>query len=297
MTREIFAVVLHFRTPEKTLTCLKSLLRESIQRCVLVDNSEDGGRSLESMRAGLDHFRELGMNILVEEPGRNLGFAAGVNLAMELICKQGSFDVLLLNSDARLLPGAADALSSAIGRGLAVAVPKTRDGETFDKSMPVIYYNRWFGILSSHPLPGSFLFASGACMLISADEASVCYWDEDFFFYGEDVVFCHALHEKGKKFQMVESAEIMHEGSGSSRSGSLFYEYHINRCHLLLAKKLAENRFDLVGMSMGRALWLPCRAVVRSVRFRSVVPLKGLGMAACDTLSGRRRSLTPPPSA
>lgn len=87
----------------------------------------------------------------------------------------------------------------------------------------------------------SLKYSSGCALLIDINKLPGSILDEDFFFYGEDVEL--ALRAKGLGLEATEchEAHIYHEGSGSARRGSLFYEYHINRGHWLLAKKLSNT--------------------------------------------------------
>ena len=49
---DIAAVVLNYRTPDKTLACLHSMVAEGLAWLVLVENSEDAGASLAAMQPG-----------------------------------------------------------------------------------------------------------------------------------------------------------------------------------------------------------------------------------------------------
>lgn len=293
MTETVWGVVLNFRTPEKTLRCIESLSTSGVPHCVLVDNSEDGGHSLLAMGEGLSQLRASGMDIRVIAPGKNLGFAAGVNRALALIQDAAPGDVLLINSDAVLLPGGLYGLKRSLGEGGGLAAPMhiTANGA---RHMPRGYYNRWIGILHSRRGWGGVEFVSGACLLISKEMAGSTRLDERFFFYGEDVYLCWQVRRRGGKIQVARDANVLHEGSGSSRNGSLFYEYHINRGHLLMPSLLAGGALQKVLQMAGRVVYLPARAMWRSLRFRSSLPLKGLLMAAADRCQERMRPLTPP---
>ncbi|MGY1521299.1 glycosyltransferase family 2 protein [Luteimonas sp. A482] len=290
---EVTAIVLNFRTPEKTLECLRSLAQETIRHVVLVENSEDGGVSLSTMRPGIEGLKGEGVGIDIVDEGRNLGFAAGVNRALGLIRDRQGGDVLLLNSDARLEPGALCGLREALRAGADAAAPLVVSS-TAGLSMPVSHYHRCLGILTKDRLRGSFPYITGACVLFAPGVARDGLFDEDFFFYGEDVMLGARMEREGKVCAVVSESRIVHEGAGSARNGSVFYEYHINRGHWLLALKLPTGRISLFLYLAGRLLFLPSRATVRSIRHGSLNPLKGFCMATSDLLSGIRRTLTPP---
>jgi GT2 family glycosyltransferase len=287
---ELAAVVLHFRTPGKTLDCLHSLAGEGIRRVVLVDNSEDGGASLQAMQAGLASLRKPGIAIDVLDEGRNLGFAAGVNLALAHVRRQGGADVLLVNSDARLLPGGLATLIAALRSG-ADAVAPMLVSPGGGKHSPVAYYQKHTAVMTRRALPGSLAYVTGACLLLSRAVAEPDLFDEDFFFYGEDVMLSAKFQAQGRRWAVPENAEVLHEGAGSARKGSLFYEYHINRGHLLLARKLSPStgRHSVV-----QVMFLLVRAMIRSIRSGSTVPIMGLRMAFLGRAEGQSVRPDPP---
>lgn len=290
---QVTAVVLNFRTPEKTIACLYSLLDNAVDRIVLVENSEDQGASLVAMRVELEELRSRGASIEVIDEGRNLGFSAGVNRALARILEKGGGDVLLLNSDARLATGAIPELVDAVRRGACIAAPMLTAGEGESRT-PCLHYQRYLALLTDKTLWGSFAYLTGACMLLSRSIAKPGLFDEQFFFYGEDVMLGADMDRRGLVCMVAPGSRVVHEGTGSARNGSLFYEYHINRGHWLLAVKLAHGRIGLAAGLIGRAVVLPLRALVRSARLRNLNPARGLWMATCDTMRGRLRTLTPP---
>jgi len=291
---DLTAVVLNFRTPDKTLACLQSLAAEGIVRIVLVENSQDGGATLAVMRSGLQMLDERGVQVDIVDEGRNLGFATGVNRALARVQARGATPVLLLNSDARLESGALALLKEALNTGADMAAPLIAV-PGHETRTPRFYYQKYLAMLTQHPVAGSFSYITGACMLLAADIAKPGLFDEDFFFYGEDVMLGADLAKRGKICVVVkdENSRVVHEGSGSARNGSLFYEYHINRGHWLLAHKLGKGNLGYTWMLVGRALMLTLRAFVRSVRFGSATPLCAYWMATMDVRAGRCRDLMP----
>lgn len=100
----------------------------------------------------------------------------------------------------------------------------------------------------------------------------------------------------GCRSVVAETARAVHEGSGSSRNGSLFYEYHINRGHLLLARKLPKSAAGRFMSVLGRCGFLPLRALARVLRSGESVPLHGLSRAWISVAKGEVESLTSPPA-
>lgn len=289
----VVGLILHFRTPEKTLSCLQSLLSEGIRDVVVVDNSEDGGRSADCMRQSLTELEGRGMQTTMLQPGRNLGFAAGVNLALQEIQKKRVAHLLLINSDAVLLPDSLAEMLRRIGDLVCVA-PESRASSTAAAVSPLVYYQKMLALYLPRPFIGALRYPSGTCLLLRGDQLRSDFFDDDFFFYGEDVMLGHNLANRGAEFRECASASIIHAASSSAKNGSLFYEYHMVRAHWLLALKLASNRFERVLFLIARCTTLPARAVLRCMRELSTVPLRGFLMATTDVLRGRARTLTPP---
>lgn len=288
------ALVLHFRDHRRTRICIDSLLPEGIRNVLVVDNSADYGASWLRLANHLERWSEAGLAVTVERPGPNLGFSAGVNWGLACIARRdGEVCVLLLNSDAVLRPGAHRALRKAInGRPPAVASACMigRDGT----ATPFAYYQRFLGLLSRQPIPGAYRYLSACCMLIHPALAQIDLFDEAFFFYGEDIELGWRMSKMGIDQIAVAQAKVDHEGSASSRNGSLFYEYHINRGHWLLADKLSCSKTTYVCAILGRTISLPIRSFIRSVRLGNLVPVKAMLMAMLDAAFGRMQILTEP---
>lgn len=297
MARQVpgtIALVLHFRDAVRTSRCLASLERERIPRVMLVDNSGDGGASLGSLLARAAESCP-GLAIDVLDPGVNLGFSAGVNRGLERIRElHGEACVLLLNSDADLRPGAHEAMRDGIRGGLELASAwmMGKDGSRLGWA----YYQPFAAILSVREWPGAFRYQSACCMLLAPALAARPLLDECFFFYGEDIELGWRLSRAGIAHGVVDGAAVDHEGSAASRNGSLFYEYHMVRAHLLLPGRLARPGPARLAMHLARWISLPLRCMVRSVRLRSMTPWRGLLLAWSDVVAGRARSLVPPPA-
>lgn len=290
----VVGLMLHFRTVTSSTECLQSLLADGVRAVIVVDNSEDGGRSLRRLRDAVEPLLAEGLELDVVEPGRNLGFAAGVNAGLARArARFGPAEVLLVNSDATLDRGAVSALQRSIGRGAGLATPVllSPDGARHG----VAYYHRFTGMILRRPRFGCIRHLSGCCLLISRSLAASDLLNESFFFYGEDAFLGWRMSQEGVACVVAEDAIAHHAGSGSSRRGSYFYEYHMARAHLELGRQLATGPFDHAWLLLGRGAFLPLRAVWRMLRQRSLAPLLGLARASIDQAAGTRRSLTPPP--
>jgi GT2 family glycosyltransferase len=99
--------------------------------------------------------------------------------------------------------------------------------------------------------------------------------------YGEDVLLGWRLG--AARMVHVPQVLVWHEGSASSRNGSVFYELHVAAGHWRLAHKLGNNPADSALLLAGRCISLSARALIRAVRLRSLIPVlaffKGLRLA------------------
>ena len=290
----VVGLVLHFRTPERTLACLHSLADEGIGKAFLVDNSEDEGRSVKAMVAGFAQLETVGLQVDVLQPQRNLGFGAGVAAGIRHLLRTQRTHLLLINSDAMLERGALLRMLELLPLH-GVIVPRLTPRSGRQGYSAFMYYQRLTALLILRaPRDGSVAIPSGCCLLIRQDQVRPDLFDTDFFFYGEDIMLGFDLARRGVRVADCTEATVIHAGSASAKNGSMFYEYHMARAHWLLASKLANNGFERGLFMAGRCLTLPLRACVRSVRGRSLTPWRGLFAATVDVLRGRCRSFTPP---
>lgn len=290
---ETVALILHFRDYARTRKCLDSLLSENVRQALIVDNSEDAGASLALLSEDIHNWSSAGLKIAVERPKSNLGFSAGVNLGLACIGRRNSKAcVLLLNNDATLVAGAHAALLKAI-ESKATAVASACMVHPSGTVTPFAHYHPLLALLSRRPIPGAYRYLSACCMLIPSALVEDHLFDEEFFFYGEDIELGWRLTALGIEQVPVPEAMVNHDGSASSRNGSMFYEYHINRAHWLLARKTAKNRGEYVAALVARIIILPLRSIIRSVRFLSLVPMRALVNATFDVACDQRKTLTP----
>lgn len=265
----IVGLTLSYRDTLHTPRCIESLLKEGADHVLVWDNSADGGLTA----AALEQRFANDARVSIETSQTNLGFSAGVNRGIERI--SAHFErpwILLINNDAHLLPGAIQALAAALSRD-PQAVLAYPDIDHAGLVLGTMYYQRHTGLLSRRTLPGSFAYASGCCQLIAIERnRSTSLFDKDFFMYGED--WQQGLTLGNYRMAHVAQTLAYHKGSSSSGMGSNFYESRIVNAHWLLAHKMAHTRAEL-GLLLGlRLITLSLRALVRTLRYRSSIPLR-----------------------
>ena len=274
----VCAIVLNYRDAARTEECLRSLSRQGIGSVILVDNSADDRAAAE---LAVRRQRLEGMDYVLHsiDPGCNLGFARGVNRALADAAAEHCDAFLLINNDAVALPGMVAALTSALEHGdVVLAAPVILN--VSDRPQPMFWYQRFTGLMTAWPLPGSFPYPSGCCLMFRRELLeNGRLFDEDFFMYGEDTLLGWRLMREGRRMRRVEEAAARHADAGASRHGGLFYEYHMARAHWLLAVKTKRHALELPLLLPGKCAMLLARASWRSLRFGSLTPLRGLFMA------------------
>lgn len=272
---KICAIVLNYRQTARTEACLGALAKQGLDTVLVVDNSADQrfGDELAAMlvrQSGLVDYRLRLLN-----PGNNFGFARGVNLALKDAEALSCDAFLLINNDAIASSGMVVRLAATLSDiDTPIVAPAVVDAA--GKFRPMLWYQRFFGVLSKRQLPGSFPYLSGCCLLVRRDMLEDGrLFDEDFFMYGEDTLLGWRLARSGKYPLCLPDVLVRHDGAGSSRRGQLFYEYHMARAHVLLAMKTWRHPLEIPFMLTSKSVGLGLRALWRTLRFRNMAPLKG----------------------
>lgn len=270
----VCAIVLNYCDAARTLACLRSLVGQGVDTALVVDNSADAHASAD-LAAAMQRLRESGadFDLHIVTPSRNLGFSRGVNAGLHTAHIQDCDLVLLINNDAIATPGMVDKLAEGIRHGQAdIAIPTvlTADG----MPQPRLWYQRFWGLMTTRPVPGAFPFPSGCCLMFRRELlAKSKLFDEDFFMYGEDVLLGWRLARSGVVPHLVGDAVAHHAGRASAGGHGLFYEYHTARAHVLLAMKTWRSRLEIPLLLATKAVGMLLRATWRSFQRKSVTPL------------------------
>ena len=271
----VCAIILDYFGSSKTIACLTSLIDQGLDSVMVVDNSGDQEANIQ-LEEALTEFRQREPPFQVYQivNPQNLGYAAGVNNALRWLeeNKQHSY-YLLINNDAEATPGMLQQLLKYMQEHdrTALIAPVIETGHK--KQIKGYWYQRFSGLLFSSHLVGTFLYLTGCCLLVDRRIVGNGLLDEDFFMYGEDVALSWRLRLSGWDAACSNHAVVRHEGTGSSRQGGFFYEYHMVRGHLMLARKIAMHQWQISFFYFGRLVTISTRAIVRAIRFRSFVPI------------------------
>jgi GT2 family glycosyltransferase len=222
---DVSLIILSWNTKDYLLGCLRSIeeTMDGLDYEVLVVDNDSADGSPEAARAG--GFSRL----KVIETGSNLGFAAGNNVGMRAAA--GRYHVLI-NSDMVLKPGCVQEMVAFMDAHpkVGVASPRLRnsDGSSQTNCRREPHLLNHFGravFINSYLADPAYRGEATAEVEILAgafwvarreavDEVGLL--DEDFFFYGEDLDWCHRFRAAGWQVCYHPKAEAIHFGGVSS---------------------------------------------------------------------------------
>ncbi|SKA84097.1 Glycosyltransferase, GT2 family [Thiothrix eikelboomii] len=278
----ICGLMLAYFHAEMTLACLKTLQHQGIETLILVDNSADATEH-QRTQALAQHFPTGWLQVVIAP--ENLGFAKGMNLAWQHAQTLGQWDyALILNNDITAQPQLLATLCTYMAEHPRTALLGVA-ADTGTAIQSGLHYQRWTGLMFPTAVMGSFQVATGYCLLLRPQAIQGELFDPRYFMYGEDVELSWRLREQGWNVEILAQPLLTHTPAQSSREGSLFYEYHINRGHWLLVASLAQTPLEKALMYTCRILVLSMRATLRSVRTTSLNPLKALVFSKHQTIN------------
>lgn len=168
---------------------------------------------------------------------KNLGFAAGNNVGVRAALKKKPDYILFLNPDTVVFPGTLKEMVSfleshprvgAVSCYLELANGKLDEAshrgfptpwrafchfsgleKLFPKSRFFAGYT--LGFLREKKSPHEIDSCSGSCMMVRREVGEkVGWWDEDYFFYGEDLDFCYRIKKAGWRIFFLPQVKIIH---------------------------------------------------------------------------------------
>ena len=289
---DLSIVIVSWNTRELSLDCVAATLRE-VRACasrfacelVVVDNGSGDGTA--------PALRERFPSVRVVRLARNLGFAAGANRGLAVA--RGRF-ALLLNSDARLLPGAlgrcvahleahpdvgvvGPMLLRADGRPRASAhrFPLVASEILPPGMLSLALPRRFPSWRSRGELPMDVEAVRGAALFLRSELIRrVGPLPEEYFFFLEETDWCWRVRAAGLRVVQLPAARVLHLSGASSarRSPALTrIEYHRSLYRFLLRHR-GFGRAATVWMlrftkSLARVLaGAPLALASRSVRSR-----------------------------
>lgn len=164
----------------------------------------------------------------------NRGFAGGHNELWKRMKPTGF--VFFLNSDievpAYFLKNIFGTLKHALPNTKIVYVPKIEEGGKLYSGGHFLKLRATGKMANETSPPKDWDFASGAALLVPAQSFSEAgLWNENFFFYGEDVELGLRLKQMGWNFQNIPGLTIRHQGRGSFANTKVDYTFDSLKLH------------------------------------------------------------------
>jgi GT2 family glycosyltransferase len=240
----IAVIVVNWNRQADTLRCLASLVAAGQPQAdvFLVDNASTDG-TVAAARAAFPGVRVI-------ENERNLGFAAGNNVAIQLALAEDYPYVLLLNNDAVVAPDTIERLlqpllvEAAVGiAGPAICYLTLPDrvwsaGGAVDRRRGTVT-SAWLDapVVALPDQPFAVDHVSGCCLLVRAAALTRAgLLDERFFMYYEETEWCLRIARQGYRVVVAPAARAWHDISPLAQSGSPAIAYYMTRNHLLLLR-------------------------------------------------------------
>ena len=235
---------------------------------IVVDNNS-ADKSVDTALAHASRPRVIRM-------GRNAGYAAAINAGAATV--RPDADLLILNPDVRLRPGAAKLLVDRLAdSSVGVAVPRilAENGTTHlslrrEPSLMTVWTDailggtlatrigtgEMIGDRALYDRGGLIEWATGAILAVAGRARSIVGdWDKSFFLYSEEVDYLRRVRERGLFVAYVPQAQAVHIGReylGNPRLAALMTANRI-RYYRRYHGPLATAVFRL-GMIVGEAM-------------------------------------------
>ncbi len=255
-------IIVSYNTKDILLECIKSIIKTTTDidyEIIIIDNNSSDG-TVEAIQSA--SWRTKFKIIMNKE---NLGFSRANNIGVK---KAVGRYILFLNSDTvvheNTIKTMVEFMDERAGVGAATCKVQLPNGELDDAAhrgfpTPWNAFCHFSGL--SQIFPASRIFAgynlgwkdlsvmheidacAGAFMVIRREAGDeVGWWDEDFFWYGDDLDFCYRLKEKQWKIYFVPTVSILHyKGvSGGLKKGS----EHLTKATTETKIRATKARFD-----------------------------------------------------
>lgn len=269
MKTDLSIIILNYNTKQLTIDAVSSIEKNYLEEVkgerfevIVTDNASPDG--------SLDEFKKYAKKTKIKsfhvvDNGGNIGFSKGNNNGLKFA--KGRY-VLFLNPDTIVYPKTLsriiefmDEHPDAGAATCKVEIPAGGIDEASHRGFPTPWnaFTHFSGL--ERVFPKSRLFAgylqgwknleivhevdaiSGAFLMVRRDIGEkIGWWDEEYFFYGEDIQFCYNVRKLGYKIYYIPDVSILHYGGVSS--GIKKQSHHITTADIEHRRKMQGHRFD-----------------------------------------------------
>ena len=205
--KDITVIITTFRSSEKINNCLNSIDKHT--KVLIIENSND--------IAIKQNLEKKYSNVECILSGENMGYGKANNIGLKKVKTKYA---LILNPDSTLHNSALENFIKTTKKitDFAIMGPYIQEKKDEDKK----------NYLESDS-PIKVENVKGFAMFIKMSEfEDVGFFDENFFFYIEEIDLCKRLVERGKKIYLVPDIKVYHDGA-SSHNESIKHEMELSR--------------------------------------------------------------------
>lgn len=256
---DLSIVIVNYNAKEYLKKCLDSIFDSNFKNfeLIVVDNASKDG--------SLEELNKLGRKIQLIANKKNIGFSAANNKGIK---KAKGRYLLFLNPDTSVFPNIFEYLIKFMDKNKKVGVstcrvilPNGKIDDSCHRGFPTPWNAFCFFSGLEKLLPHSRIFAgyhmgwedlnkthkiqacAGSFMLVRREAGEdIGWWDEDYFFYGEDLDFCIEVQKKDWEIYYVPKVSTIHYKGISS--GIKKVSKHLSHADLETQKAATTARFD-----------------------------------------------------
>ena len=274
MTEPVSAIVVNYNARRHLLDCIASLRQEHVKDIVVADNASADGSEAAVLAADAA--------VTYVQTGANLGYGTGANRGAARTDPASPF-LLCMNPDARLEPGAVEALLAAFDQRpeLGIVGPRIEepDGALYPsaRTFPDLGdavghaflgmfwasnpFTRRYRMLDwDHSAAADVDWVSGSCFLIRrACWDAIGGFDEAYFRYAEDVDLCWRARRAGWAVAYEPRARAVHaQGVSTDRHPyRMIAEHHRALLRFAARSSTGAERLLLPLMALGLLVRTP----------------------------------------
>ncbi len=239
-TVDVSIIIVSFNTRDLTVECIKSIMRtfkKSSYEIIVVDNNSED-ESVKEIKRSFDSFdrtqdKSAQDKIFIIENSENFGFSKANNIGVK---EASGRYILFLNSDTVVYSNTIDGMVEFMDKnkdtGAATCFVRLPNGKLDDaahRGFPtpwraLSHFSNLSKLFRRSQLLAGYSLGhldlnktheidalAGAFMMVRSEAGEEAgWWDEDFFWYGDDLDFCYRLKEKQWKIYFVPEFEILH---------------------------------------------------------------------------------------
>lgn len=234
-------ILLHYGDIQDTKQCIQSIEKSvRLYRSIIVVNND----------SAIDIHKQLEKKPkrTYINSGKNVGFAAGVNIGIKYALDNGAEYIVLVNNDTVASSDFITPIHTFLEKnkkiGIAAPVIQFKKDNTtyFDLGGNIQKYTgkTYHTNVKKHSgkQPYRTAYVSGCCMIIRREVLErVGLFDPKFFLYYEDVDFCLRAREHGFEIYVVPPASITHSLSKTVGGNSDLAVYHLIKSAKRFGKK------------------------------------------------------------